>query len=1162
MANAEADPLSRLSLPQLPGVKPSSSLEERLESARRLALLVRALHRQGQIHRWLDAATVTIEGKFPPQLDPPPEPRRFGGDQSDPSFCPPELAQGSAVELPAEIEAAAAILRQRGTPLDPRRIDVYQFGVWLCQSLTGEPFLNYVFSPTCKANVPPTARAILESCLGENLAAPLANGDGLVEAIEDLIRQLPGKQAASETPPLGSAVISPAITPPKGRAVPVPAKTPSDEKLPFQQLGHFQIVEQIGSGGMGDVYKGYDPSLDRDVAIKVLAASLTRDEHFVLRFNAEATAAAKLSHPNVVRIYFIGQDAGHHFFAMQFIEGQSLAQRLSREKRLPVDAAVAIIEQCLAGLEAAHAHGLIHRDVKPGNILLDRSSGQAVLVDFGLVRHLNAETRMTATGVVMGTVDYVAPEQARGRAIDGRADIYSLGVMFYELLAGRLPFISDSPTAMIFQHAYEEPFPLKRAAPDVPPPLAAIIAHMMEKEPDERYASCAAVLADLRAFREGQPVAAASVAVAVNSDGVAVELPPQRAAIASVPPDYLAADLESGRFLPPRDDPWQRAKDWVATMFRRHAPQYFQEIQNTTLQMDAAVVHYQQRCNRLASLLEEARGIETELAEQIEAQLAGAAAAASRAEASAGEHDRQAALAKRCEYEESAASLRSQHDLQRQQVEELELQRNKADAMLARLQSQQSILKARLKAAEDRSRLQGEPPRLIPRPICRRRLVPLVAVAFGVLALASLLPILWNLGPPQSPASANLVMNGDFENPAIAPDGFYATLPGGAVFSGWTVGGDSIDLIDTRHAAAHSGKQSLDLTGNAAGSIAQNVATTPGKTYRLTFWYCAHWFHPYAGDAYADVFWDGVVIDRIHRPGSLSAKNMNWTSASYKLLAKTTSTLLKFSSLSPNGGIFLDDISLVAVPQNREEDGRSSENVPLKMLAFYPFEQSREGTTADVLGGPPAKFAGKARVVASGKYGSAAEFRNAGDWIDTGRSILDTTKTWSVAAWIMLFDGFTADYRTAISQDGQRHSAFYLQYCQPGGGSAPDSLCLAKWETALAGLGAERTAVHGKGRPEANRWIHLAAVQDVGQKKLQLYIDGELADEQPYDAANGAFEWPAKGNTMIGRGLWDGHLVNQFLGRIDEVYFFQGALSPKDVRAIRDNKFPPQRPRS
>jgi len=235
-----------------------------------------------------------------------------------------------------------------------------------------------------------------------------------------------------------------------------------------------------------------------------------------------------------------------------------------------------------------------------------------------------------------------------------------------------------------------------------------------------------------------------------------------------------------------------------------------------------------------------------------------------------------------------------------------------------------------------------------------------------------------------TPSHGEMIVDGGFEDPPLAPIGSWVEVPGGASFSGWTVGGQGVDLHNTLHSAAHSGNQSLDLTGFEPGNITQSVATTPGKTYLLTFWYCAHWFHPYAGEAYADVCWDGVLIDRIHRPGSLSAKKMNWTFASYELTAKTTSALLTFSSLSPNGGICLDDISLVAVPRNREKDARSSENTPLKLLAFYPFEESREGTTADILGGPPAKFAGKARIVASGKYGSAAEFRSAGDWIDTG----------------------------------------------------------------------------------------------------------------------------------------------------------------------------------
>ncbi len=313
---------------------------------------------------------------------------------------------------------------------------------------------------------------------------------------------------------------------------------------------------------MGDVYKAYDATLDRYVAIKVLPPELARDEDFVRRFQAEASAAAKLAHPNVVPIHFIGQDAGHHFFAMQFIDGESLGQHLARQPQLPLERTTAIVRQCLAGLGAAHAQGLVHRDIKPGNVLLDRHSGRAVLVDFGLVHRIDSTTQITATGVVMGTVDYIAPEQARGQKVDGRSDIYSLGVMFYQMLAGRLPFRADTPTAMIFQHAYEEPFSLAQAAPDVPPPMLEIIAGMMAKEQARRYGSCAAVLADLQAFRQGRPLADAAVSPAASPADEE----------AAVPIEGSLGDCSALPFSPlPRDTPWQRVKDWAATMFRRHA---------------------------------------------------------------------------------------------------------------------------------------------------------------------------------------------------------------------------------------------------------------------------------------------------------------------------------------------------------------------------------------------------------------------------------------------------------------------------------------------------------------------------------------------------------------------------------------------------------------
>jgi serine/threonine protein kinase len=606
--------------------------------ARRLALAVQALHRQGRIHRSLDAATVTVDGQFSPQLPPLAGPCRFGGERSDPEVCPPELAQGPVVDVPAEIEAAAAILRERAVPIDARRIDIYQLGVLLCQLLTGERFLNYLYSPTCKAKVPPMARVVLESCLGENRAGQFVDCGNLIASLDDLIRQLPDVQATStsETPSAGSVMVIPSDTPPHGKSAVSPALTPVGknqdpnqyQKLPFERLGHFRIVEQIGHGGMGDVYRGYDESLDRYVAIKVLPAELARDEDFVRRFQAEATAVAKVAHPNVVPIHFIGQDAGYQFFAMQYIEGESLAERLARQKRLPVEQAVEIIGQCLTGLEAAHRQGLVHRDIKPNNVLLEASSGRAMLVDFGLVRRIDGGTQHTATGVVMGTVDYIAPEQARGQPVDGRTDIYSLGVMFYQLLAGRLPFQGDTPTTMIFQHAYEKPFPLEQAAPDVPPPLVGIIVRMMAKEPDSRYTDCAAVLADITAYRQDNlrwPACGRAVG-GEDGDGEDVVFPP------AIP------------FLP-QDTPWQRARDWAATMFCRYAPEQIHDLQSTTQQMDAAVAHYQRRRDRLANLLEEARGLESELS--------------------------------------------------RQEVEDLESQLNKANARLAQLRSQRDLLEAR-----------------------------------------------------------------------------------------------------------------------------------------------------------------------------------------------------------------------------------------------------------------------------------------------------------------------------------------------------------------------------------------------------------------------------------------------------------------------------------
>ena len=330
-----------------------------------------------------------------------------------------------------------------------------------------------------------------------------------------------------------------------------------------------------------------------------------------------------------------------------------------------------------------------------------------MLVDFGLVRQIGADAQMTATGVVMGTVDYIAPEQARGQHVDGRSDIYSLGVMFYQLLAGRLPFQAETPTAMIFQHAYEEPFPLAQAAPDVPQPVLEIIARMMAKDPAERYGSCAAVLADLRAFREGRPCSAHPPPLPDARGERKVPLPPGEGRGEGIFTRFRRGNVIPPPFrLCPATVPWQRAKDWAATMFRRHAPEALKELQSTTQQVDGAVAEHERRAKRLRGLLDEARGVVAELAVQIGAT----EQAAQELDAQAAKADVMPAEAIRDKLRacrEDLAALHAQHDEQQQQVGQLEIELAKAEATLVRLRSQRDMLNARMKAVEAQQRMDG-----------------------------------------------------------------------------------------------------------------------------------------------------------------------------------------------------------------------------------------------------------------------------------------------------------------------------------------------------------------------------------------------------------------------------------------------------------------------
>src|SRR5919205_453780 len=231
------------------------------------------------------------------------------------------------------------------------------------------------------------------------------------------------------------------------------------------QLGEYQLIEAIGHGGMATVYKAYQESLDRHVAIKVLLSN--RDPQFAARFKREARAIAALQHHNILPIYDYGEQNGLLYFVMQYVEnGLTLHEMLG--KPLPPAQALRIIGHVLAALDYAHGRGIIHRDLKPANVLMP-SPNWALLADFGIAKLMNDSQHLTMTGFIIGTAAYMAPEQAAGRPIDARTDLYALGVVLYEMLTGRVPFDAETPMAMLTKHVYEPPPPPRVLSPDLSP---------------------------------------------------------------------------------------------------------------------------------------------------------------------------------------------------------------------------------------------------------------------------------------------------------------------------------------------------------------------------------------------------------------------------------------------------------------------------------------------------------------------------------------------------------------------------------------------------------------------------------------------------------------------------------------------------------------------
>ncbi len=276
--------------------------------------------------------------------------------------------------------------------------------------------------------------------------------------------------------------------------------------------GRYELDGVVGRGGMAEVYRARDIRLDRIVAVKTLREDLARDATFQARFRREAQSAASLNHPSIVAVYDTGEDAegpAHvPYIVMEYVDGRTLRELLRDDRRLLPERALEITDGVLRALDYSHRNGIVHRDIKPGNVMLTRSA-EVKVMDFGIARAVSdAQATMTQTAQVIGTAQYLSPEQARGERVDARSDLYSTGCLLYELLTGRPPFTGDSPVAIAYQHVRENPIPPSRIDPEIPAWADSIVLKAMAKDPADRYQSAAEMRTDIQRALSGVPVAA------------------------------------------------------------------------------------------------------------------------------------------------------------------------------------------------------------------------------------------------------------------------------------------------------------------------------------------------------------------------------------------------------------------------------------------------------------------------------------------------------------------------------------------------------------------------------------------------------------------------------------------------------------------------------
>jgi serine/threonine protein kinase len=290
---------------------------------------------------------------------------------------------------------------------------------------------------------------------------------------------------------------------------------------PGQTLGPYQILEQIGEGGMATVYKAYQPSMDRNVAIKVLPSQLAESAEFARRFQQEARIIAKLEHPHILPVFDYGESEGVTYLVMRYLDAGTLRDKMEMGRPLPLDEIDHLFTQLADALSYAHSYGIIHRDLKPSNALID-SQGNLFLTDFGIAKMLeSASPRLTQTDAVMGTPAYISPEQAQATKVNQRSDIYSLGIILYEMITGRVPFVAETPLAVILKHVSDPLPPPSTVKPDVPEAVEKVILKALAKNPEDRFATVSEFLSawkraldETKATRRPVEAAPASIASA------------------------------------------------------------------------------------------------------------------------------------------------------------------------------------------------------------------------------------------------------------------------------------------------------------------------------------------------------------------------------------------------------------------------------------------------------------------------------------------------------------------------------------------------------------------------------------------------------------------------------------------------------------------------